>query len=142
MKNETVTVQEARMGVLGKVKGKTKLAIAKLICFVETLMFMISNSTMAYAKGFGAEQAVSIKTSVASANKLMGQLIGILLMITRYVGVGILVYGVYEVVLSFTSDQPEKRVKGISLALAGVVLVALRSVIAGFGVIGNGVVGN
>lgn len=70
----------------------------------------------------------------AKADTLMSNIIGILLTITRWVGVAIVVFGVYEIVMSFTQDMPEKKVKGITLALAGIVMVALKSLLAFIGI--------
>ena len=66
----------------------------------------------------------------------MGKIIGILLTITRYVGVALVIYGVYEIVMSFMQNQPEAKTKGIVMALAGVVMIGLKSIIVGLGIIG------
>lgn len=86
------------------------------------------------AGGFGQPVTVDT-TSTPDAGDLMGQIIGILLTITRFVGVALLIYGVYEIVMSFMQNQPEAKTKGIIMALAGVVMIALKSIIQGLGVI-------
>ena len=78
---------------------------------------------------------VTINNTAPDATNLMGQIIGILLTITRFVGVALVVYGVYEIVMSFMQNQPEAKTKGIIMALAGVVMIALKSVLSGLGVI-------
>lgn len=70
-----------------------------------------------------------------TADDLMGKVIGIVLTISMYVGIAILVFGVYEIVMSFTQDMPEKKVKGITLALAGVVMIGLKAILKGLGVV-------
>lgn len=84
--------------------------------------------------GFGGE-SVSINNSGGNAGDLMGKVIGVLLTITRFVGVALIVYGLYEVVQSFMQNQPEAKTKGIIMALAGIACTALKSVLVGLGVI-------
>lgn len=111
------------MNKFKNLKAKVNPRLAKLIFGLQVLTFGVTNAITA--------NAVSLQYSNINDGGMMNNIIGILLTITRYVGVAITVYGVYETVLSFTSDQPEKRVKGISLALAGVVLIALKSILTG-----------
>lgn len=70
-----------------------------------------------------------------SANTVMGKVLGMLLTITRFVGVALTIYGVYEVVMSFMQNQPEAKTKGIVMTLCGVIMVALKSVLKSFGLI-------
>lgn len=80
--------------------------------------------------------AVTVSSSDPDASSMMGRVIGILLTITRYVGVALVIYGVYEVIMSFMQNQPEAKTKGIIMALAGVVMIALKSVLKTMGVLG------
>ena len=84
--------------------------------------------------GFGGE-SVSVNNSGGNAGDLMGKVIGVLLTITRFVGVALIVYGLYEVVQSFMQNQPEAKTKGIIMALAGIACTALKSILVGLGVI-------
>lgn len=99
-----------------------------------TAAMAMATATTAFAGGFGEE--VTITGGGADANQMMGKIIGILLTITRFVGVALVVYGVYEIVMSFMQNQPEAKTKGIIMALAGVVMIALKSVLSGIGIIG------
>ena len=78
---------------------------------------------------------VTINNTTTDANALMGKIIGILLTITRFVGVAMIVYGVYEIVISFQQQQPEAKTKGIIMALSGVAMVALKSILQALGVV-------
>ena len=98
---------------------------------IATSMF----TTTAFADdGFSGEN-VSINNSGGNAGDLMGKVIGVLLTITRFVGVALIVYGLYEVVQSFMQNQPEAKTKGIIMALAGIACTALKSILVGLGVI-------
>lgn len=81
--------------------------------------------------------SVTIKGTSDGADTMMGKIIGILLTITRFVGVALIVYGVYEVVMSFMQNQPEAKTKGIIMALAGAVMTALKSILSAIGVVGS-----
>lgn len=113
-----------------------KFNFRKLIAsLVLAAMIVSMNMTCAFATG-GFDDAVTVNSGTgADAGDLMGKIIGILLTITRYVGVALVIYGVYEVVMSFMQNQPEAKTKGIIMALAGVVMIALKSILVGVGII-------
>lgn len=90
------------------------------------------SATTAFAGGFTDDVTVQ---GGGDAATMMGKILGILLTITRFVGVALVVYGVYEVVMSFMQNQPEAKTKGIIMALAGIVMTALKSILSGIGVI-------
>ena len=71
-----------------------------------------------------------------AASDMMGKVIGILLTISRYVGVALAIYGIYEVVQSFMQNQPEAKTKGIVMALSGVVMCTLKTICSSIGLIG------
>lgn len=104
-----------------------------IVSLVLAAMIVSMNMTCAFATGFDA--GVTINTGGADAGDLMGKIIGILLTITRYVGVALVIYGVYEVVMSFMQNQPEAKTKGIVMALAGVAMIALKSILSAVGII-------
>lgn len=81
-------------------------------------------------------ESVSLKVDgETDASAMMGKIIGILLTITRFVGIALVVYGVYEVVMSFMQNQPEAKTKGIIMALAGVVMTGLKSILKAIGLV-------
>lgn len=92
------------------------------------------SATTAFAN-FGEEVVVKANGST-NASKMMGKIIGVLLTITRFVGVALVVYGIYEVVMSFMQNQPEAKTKGIIMALAGIVMTALKSILVAIGIVG------
>lgn len=98
---------------------------------IATSMF----TTTAFADGGFGGESVTINNSGGNAGDLMGKVIGVLLTITRFVGVALIVYGLYEVVQSFMQNQPEAKTKGIIMALAGIACTALKSILVGLGVI-------
>lgn len=103
---------------------------------IATSMFTTTAfATTAFADGGFSGENVTINNSGGNAGQLMGKVIGVLLTITRFVGVALIVYGLYEVVQSFMQNQPEAKTKGIIMALAGIACTALKSILSGLGVI-------
>lgn len=112
---------------------KTNNLFRKISAAISTTAFAASMMAMpAYASGFN--ESVTVTTNNVDASNMMGKIIGILLTITRFVGVALVVYGVYEIVMSFMQNQPEAKTKGIVMALAGVVMIALKSILQGIGI--------
>lgn len=64
----------------------------------------------------------------------MGKVLGLLLTIMTYLGAGLALWGVYELVMSLTQDMPEKKVKGIALLAGGVLLIGVKGVLTAVGV--------
>lgn len=125
VKNEKPEVRIKKKAGLFK-----KLAIGASVASAMASM----TATTALAGGFDGGD-VAVGGGDLDAGDMMGKIIGILLTITRYVGVALIIYGIYEIVMSFMQNQPEAKTKGIIMALAGVVMVALKSVLKGMSVI-------
>lgn len=103
-------------------------------------MFLFGGNTVPVLAGTkdptpapGSGTSVSVDSN-ATMDSVMGNVIGFLLTMTRWVGIALLIYGVYEIVMSFMQNQPEAKTKGIIMAFAGVVLIALKSALALMGV--------
>lgn len=64
----------------------------------------------------------------------MSKVLGLLLTIMTYLGAGLALWGVYELVMSLTQDMPEKKVKGIALLAGGVLLIGVKGVLTAVGV--------
>ena len=65
----------------------------------------------------------------ADGTAMMSKVIGVLLTISKYVGIALVIYGIYEVVMSFMQNQPEAKTKGIVMALSGAVMIGLKSIV-------------
>lgn len=120
-----------KKNVSNKLIGIRRTAAITAMTLAVALSGMMSG--VAFADG-GFNVKVE-ETDLGNASSLMGKIIGILLTITRFVGVALVVYGVYEIVMSFMQNQPEAKTKGIIMALAGVVMIALKSILQGIGVV-------
>lgn len=96
----------------------------------------------------GASAAIAAATSSTNVSAFtaddsgfsgnMEKIINILLGISKWAGIGLVAFGVYEIVMSFMQNQPEAKTKGIIMACAGVVMVGLPLILDGFGLVGGG----
>ena len=137
MKNEVITSLESRNAAKKK-NGFKKFLRSIYGAGAAASVMATATASHVFAGGSGGSfgEDVTIKADGnANASELMGKIIGILLTITRFVGVALVIYGVYEVVMSFMQNQPEAKTKGIVMALAGVVMIGLKSIIKGIGLI-------
>lgn len=117
-------------------KKKNKGILAKALALGTTVGAVATNTMVAMAEADDWGSA-TIKEDAenASATGMMGKILGILLTITRFVGVALTIYGVYEIVMSFMQQQPEGKTKGIVMALSGVAMIALKSILQGAGIL-------
>lgn len=118
------------------IKKKTRTAMNKVAALASVSAAVpatVAMGTMTSFADFGGD-SVTINGG-GDAATMMGKIIGILLTITRFVGVALVVYGVYDVVMSFMQQQPEAKTKGIIMALAGIVMTALKSILISIGVV-------
>lgn len=131
-KNELKALGEKQNAVKA---NKMKNGLLKSYTAVGTTMAMASMTAM-QASAFGDDVTINT-TGGGDAGQLMGKIIGILFTITRFVGVALVVYGVYEIVMSFMQNQPEAKTKGIIMALAGVVMIGLKTILGpnGLGIV-------
>lgn len=117
-----------------KVKKFAKLAYVAICGFLATVQYS-AMTVCASGTATGFDSVTVSNTSTADAGAMMGKIIGLLLTVTRYVGIGLIVFGIYEVVMSFIQQQPEAKTKGIVMALAGLIMAALKSVLVWMGVV-------
>ena len=68
----------------------------------------------------GAEDAIET---------VMSKPISLLLKVVTWIGVAVLVFGGYQFAMSIMQDQPEMRIKGITVMAAGAIMIAIRLVL-------------
>lgn len=64
---------------------------------------------------------------------LMGYIIGMMLAIARYAGMGLTIWGIIKTVMAYKDDNTNEITQGIRLAVVGIVLVALKSILGSGG---------
>ena len=89
---------------------------------------MALTSVTAFAgNGDGSEQG----------DKVISKLVDVMTTIGTYVGMGLIVFGAYEIIMSFLQQQPEAKTKGILMAVCGAVMMGIGGFIGDLGVSGS-----
>ena len=70
-----------------------------------------------------------------SLDNLMGSIIGMMLTIARYAGMGLTVWGIVKTVMAYKDDNTNEITQGIRLAIVGIFLIALKSILSGLGLV-------
>lgn len=68
-------------------------------------------------------------------DSLVGKVIEQVLTLARYVGVILLVFGIYQLYMSFKDENPDGKVKAITLLITSVGLMTIKSIMKAIGVI-------
>lgn len=129
--------KSVKLAFENQTEGKEKTKKHSLFRKIYAGTMAVSTVAAATATTALAWDSVTVNNSVGGTDPsgMMGKILGILLTITRYVGIALVVYGVYEIVMSFMQNQPEAKTKGIVMALAGVVMAGLKSLLKTIGVV-------
>ncbi len=108
--------------------------VQKALIFSEAVMMGFTSVT-AHANGPIDTSKVNIIQPGNNLN-VLGNVIGVALGIFQFVGLGMLILGVAQFVMATHDDQPDKKIKALTLAGCGAVLTALRFVLKAMGLIG------
>ena len=65
----------------------------------------------------------------SDGSTVLGKIVGMLVTISKYVGIALVVYGAYEIVMSFMQNQPEAKTKGVLMAICGCCLIAMKAIV-------------
>ena len=90
-----------------------------------------------YAQGQGGGttvESVTINDGV-DANTIVGQLMGIVLLIATFAGGVLLLWGMVMFALSVKTDEPESKQKAFLCCISGAVLLSLRLILKAAGII-------
>lgn len=79
-------------------------------------------------------ESVSIKTN-ADATSAMNNLVGLMITISRYLGVIIIVIGAVQWALALKDENPDGQSRAVKVILAGIVTFSIKFVLQGIGVI-------
>ena len=93
---------------------------------------MACTMSAAMAASMTATYAMAATTSYKNNTSIKGadNIINLLLTITKYAGIGLGVFGAYELAMSFLQNQPEAKTKGIIMLLAGVIMFGAPTIIS------------
>lgn len=98
-----------------------------------TRRIMACTMSAAMAASMTATYAMAGKynnnTTISGADSI----INLLLSITKYAGIGLAVFGAYELAMSFLQNQPEAKTKGIIMLIAGVIMFFAPTILSAMG---------
>lgn len=91
----------------------------------------------AQSEGGGTKiEAVTINKEV-DADTIVGQLMGIVLLIATFAGGVLLLWGMVMFALSVKTDEPESKQKAFLCCISGAVLLSLRAILGLAGIIAD-----
>lgn len=115
---------------MNKLGLKCKSKVAKAIAGVETFVMGLSTAMTASASG------VTIKVDdSASMEGVMGNVVGFMCSIARYIGIGLLVYGAIQLYMSFKDENPDGKIKAISFCVVAIGLISIKTALKLMGII-------
>lgn len=106
-----------------KIKRMIKTGCISILTFVSPLTAMAGNDISVALTG---EETIGT---------LVGSVIGTVLDLARYVGIILLIFGLYQLYLSFKDDNPDGKIKAITLLVTSVGLMTIKMILVGLGVI-------
>lgn len=110
---------------LAKRSETRKKSIARRLMACTMSAAMAATITGTYAMA-----AYNNNTSITGASNI----INLLLSITKYAGIGLAVFGAYELAMSFLQNQPEAKTKGIIMLIAGVIMFGAPTILTTIGI--------
>lgn len=109
----------------GELSMKAKQKIVRASILAETAMLSFNNALVANA---GSDITIAVDED-ANMDTIVGGIIGFILDLARYVGVVLLVYGIYQVYMAFKDDNADSKIKGISFCIMAVGLITIKTII-------------
>lgn len=80
-------------------------------------------------------EEVTLNTENVDADKMVGQVLGIIMLVARFAGAALLIWGLVMFGLSVKNDEPESKQKALLCCIAGIILISLRSILKAAGII-------
>lgn len=100
-------------------------SIARKAYITATGIMLLTSNMIAQASGI--ESVTINQGSTADPFAAMGKVIGLIVTIFRYVGVGVAIYGAYDLFMGITQEgQMEKKTKGIIFLFVGAALFSIK----------------
>lgn len=99
---------------------------------------LIRTACMAFLTAVEPLSAYGVTVTVPtdlSMDSLVGKVIDVVLTLARYIGLILLIFGLYQLYLSFKDDNPDGKIKAITLLVTSVGLITLKSILKLVGLI-------
>lgn len=113
------------------VKEKAKY----LLLSAQTALLGLSIPTIGHAAGFSKVTINQGALQDADPFEMLGGAVGIVLTLVQVMGLGLVIFGAVSISQALSEDQPDKRVKGFTLIASGAILIGLKWILKGMGLI-------
>ena len=110
---------------------KVKYGLLKAVTAAETAMLSVNTALTAHA----ADDVEVLDIGDKTMGDIVGSIISFILDIARYVGVALLVFGLYQLYTSFKDENPDGKIKAVTFCMTAVGLITLKTVLKAVGVI-------
>lgn len=128
-----------RSKVMNKFLTKGKAVKVRLAKAIPRIMAVaISTAVMGSSQVYASDVITSGTFNTGNADNLtnlMGSIIGMMLTIARYAGMALTIWGIVKTVMAYKDDNVNEITQGIRLAIVGIFLVALKSILTGVGIL-------
>ncbi len=111
--------------------NKAKYGLAKAITAVETMALGTGMVLTAHADDITVNTDIGDK----SMGQIMGGIIGFILQMAQYVGVGLLVFGMYQLYTAMKDENPDGKIKAITFCIVAIGLITLKTALKAVGLI-------
>ena len=110
------------MNLLQKIKSKIK--------YVYTLCMLSISGVAVITPAFASISADSAEwTGSTDINEIIGSILGMILALAQGVGIILLIFGIFRLVLASKDGNSNEQAQGIQLALVGAFLAGLRALL-------------
>ena len=80
-------------------------------------------------------EAVQLNRNNVDADTMVGQVLGIIMLVAQFAGGAMLLWGLVMFGLAIKNDEPESKQKALLCCIAGIVLLSLRAILKAAGII-------
>ncbi|MCI9545800.1 MAG: DUF2460 domain-containing protein [Lachnospiraceae bacterium] len=115
MKNFLTTVKSKALTLKDKVLNKSMPALLAIAGVLATIEPTFATAT--------------------DPDALVKSIITIVLKMARYIGMVLVVTGVFQLVMAYKDDNADSKTRGIQLAICGVILIGLEAVLTAAGIL-------
>lgn len=119
--------KEIMAGKKENLLDKAKFAAA----YAATAMYMMP----AHASGGSGLSVDTITVNETDADTLLGQVIGIIMLVPRFIGAAMLIWGFIMFAMSIRNDEPESKQKALLTVFSGLILFFLKEILSAAGII-------
>ena len=124
--NNSMTIEKTQA-----IARKNTRSKGKLLTFLISMFCMVCMTVCQLCAAGDKKKSDTGTTGTGGADidGTMKTVLGYMFTVTKWAGIALILFGVYEVVMSFMQNQPEAKTKGIIMAVAGAVMIGLKPIV-------------